>query len=67
MANFFALFTGVFTIVTKGVIMLFSADLWVAGWHAMTFAVGCWIFIIALESCERLKNNVAEQVIAIDR
>lgn len=65
-ANSFALVVGAFTLLTKGLIMFFSADLWVAGWHAMTFAVGCCLFVLALESSERLKKNVAEQVNASD-
>jgi len=44
----------IFTIITKGIIMFFSEDNWIAGWHATNFAAGCCLFVLSLESIERV-------------
>lgn len=46
----------VFTILTKGVIMFFSEDNWIAGWHATNFAAGCCLLVLTLESVEKAKK-----------
>ncbi len=57
----------VFTIITKGLIMFFSEDNWIAGWHAVNFAVGCCIFVLLLESIEQAKKIKAEQAAPSNR
>jgi len=45
-----------FTIISKGVILFFSEDKWIAAWHAGTFAAGCCLFVLTLLSLTRAQK-----------
>ena len=56
-ATWVAMAIALFTFITKGVILFFSADGAIAEWHGICFGIGSSLLILSVLNLEKLKTH----------